>query len=90
MLLTFALIALFAVTWFWSIGVVVDSALRGWNAFFALRERATMANDCVAPARMVEEIAVNRLPDIRTAHSGRYSTAGQASRAKRHRLSVAA
>lgn len=90
MLLTLTLIALLAVTLVATFGVLADSAVRGWNAYGDLRRTARATHTLMPAARYKEEIALARLPEMRTFAVTRHGGAFNTPRSTRRRLPAAA
>ena len=90
MLLTFALVALLLITIAGTFGTLVDSAIRAFNAYPALRDAARSSHMLVAETRRVEQIELAPLPHVRPSNPARASRIGKAHCPARSRVIVAA
>ncbi len=90
MILTIALIALFALATIATTGVLVDSALRGWNSYGALKAAANAGHTVDLHSQMVEDICIEALPQCRNSTTARIPNKHYPARIKRPRFSAVA
>ena len=88
-MLTFALLALFAITAISVICTLVDSALRARNAYGELAQ-SVAAGDAAPKIRLIQHAEISELPALRTGPSRTIAAARYAARGGRRRVSAVA